>query len=180
VPTESDKIELSERELREIAGYAAGAPGVLRQDPRRVQNLRPKPEPAEIRDSRSTCAFVGVWVSRDVEPQVGLAVCDHRQVGAFNQQPGNLTGRCSPRQAHSEGTLRDPAHRRRRNVALLVSVMGIAIADRELVGDVRGSRASVRAGEQPLLLQRLEISAQRGPRHPEGLSQLRHTQGAVS
>jgi UDP:flavonoid glycosyltransferase YjiC (YdhE family) len=38
------------------------------------QNLRPKPEPAEIRDSRSTCALVDVWVSRDVEPPVGLAV----------------------------------------------------------------------------------------------------------
>ncbi len=38
------------------------------------QNLQPKPEPAEIRDSRSTCALVDVWVSRDVEPPVGLAV----------------------------------------------------------------------------------------------------------
>jgi hypothetical protein len=38
------------------------------------QNLRPKPEPAEIRELRSTCALVDVWVSRDVEPPVGLAV----------------------------------------------------------------------------------------------------------
>jgi hypothetical protein len=39
-----------------------------------LQNLRAKPEPAAIRDSRSTCALVDVWVSRDVEPPVGLAV----------------------------------------------------------------------------------------------------------
>ena len=32
-----------------------------------LQNLRPKPEPAEIRDSRSTCALVDVWVSRSAE-----------------------------------------------------------------------------------------------------------------
>jgi hypothetical protein len=39
-----------------------------------LQNLRPKPEPADIRDSRRRCALVEVWVSRDVEPPVGLAV----------------------------------------------------------------------------------------------------------
>jgi hypothetical protein len=39
-----------------------------------LQNLQPKPEPAEIRGSRSTCAVVDVWVSRGVEPPVGLAV----------------------------------------------------------------------------------------------------------
>ncbi len=39
-----------------------------------LHNLRPKPEPAEIRDSRSTRALVDVWVSRGVEPPVGLAV----------------------------------------------------------------------------------------------------------
>src|ERR1700754_2096664 len=32
------------------------------------QNLRPKPGPAEIRDSRSTGALVDVWVSRYHEP----------------------------------------------------------------------------------------------------------------
>jgi hypothetical protein len=46
-----------------------------------LQNLRPKPEPAEIRDSRSTCALVDVWVSLNVEPTVGLAV-RLRELGA--------------------------------------------------------------------------------------------------
>jgi hypothetical protein len=39
-----------------------------------LHNLRPEPEPAEIRGPRSTCVVVDVWVSRDVEPTVGLAV----------------------------------------------------------------------------------------------------------
>ena len=39
------------------------APGGLRQDPGRVAESPPKPEPAEIRESRSTCALVDVWVS---------------------------------------------------------------------------------------------------------------------
>ena len=39
-----------------------------------LHNLRPKPEPAEIRELRSTCALVDVWVSLNVEPTVGLAL----------------------------------------------------------------------------------------------------------
>ena len=39
-----------------------------------LHNLQPKPEPAEIRNSRSTCVVVDVWVSQDVEPPVGRAV----------------------------------------------------------------------------------------------------------
>jgi hypothetical protein len=39
-----------------------------------LHNLRPKPEPAEIRESRSACALVDVWASLNVEPPVGLAV----------------------------------------------------------------------------------------------------------
>jgi hypothetical protein len=39
-----------------------------------LHNLRPKPEPAEIGESRSACALVDVWASLNVEPPVGLAV----------------------------------------------------------------------------------------------------------
>ncbi|MGW1160301.1 hypothetical protein ACWD5Q_10775 [Streptomyces sp. NPDC002513] len=39
-----------------------------------LQNLQPKPEPAEIRDSRRTCAFADVWASLYVRPPVGIAV----------------------------------------------------------------------------------------------------------
>ncbi|MET7860784.1 hypothetical protein ABZS81_26995 [Streptomyces sp. NPDC005318] len=39
-----------------------------------LQNLQPKPEPAEIRDERSTHTFGDAQVSRKVEPPVGLTV----------------------------------------------------------------------------------------------------------
>ncbi|WP_328847382.1 hypothetical protein [Streptomyces sp. NBC_00258] len=39
-----------------------------------LQNLRSRTEPAEIGESRSAYAFVGIWVSRGVESAIGLAV----------------------------------------------------------------------------------------------------------
>src|ERR1035437_4055164 len=95
--------------------------GVLGPVPDELVRLRPA-DPARDHEPQ---ARKQSHLRRDVQ-----RVRDHRQISAFHQQPRDLTGRRATGQAHREGTLRNPAHRYRRNASPLLSVMGIAIADR--------------------------------------------------
>ena len=65
------------------------------------------------------------------------------------------------------------------DAALLVGVLRASVAQRQLVGDAARDRATVRAREQALLLEQLEVAANGGLGHVERARQVGDTHTAM-
>ncbi|GAA1505402.1 hypothetical protein GCM10009827_018700 [Dactylosporangium maewongense] len=90
-------------------------------------------------------------------------VGDDGEVDAGRQEPGEQVGGGAAGEAQGERAVREQLERALRDAGLGLAVLAGAVADRELgEGRGRGDRAPVGAGEELLVLERLQVATDRG------------------